>query len=465
MTTAIRPFCTRLAFCVLLLLPAVPASAQEGSAPVVPAPELKLPEAKDMKLQVPRAVRAIDAALGQGRQRLALVVGIARNGPRLAVDSAPRDVRALAAALRAGGFVVMLREDATAGELREALREFRERLQPGGLGFAYFTGLGAQVNGRNLLLARDTVLEGPGLEARLAAQTVPLQELVDALIGTADSPRLLVVDAAYRHPALAALSQPGLAEQRLPPGMMALFGLGLGALQDVPAAAPLPEPAPADPREIAASRFARVLAGTLIKPRITGAEALREARRVIFDATLGLAAPWVGGDTDNREEFAELKLLDAMLPTTPEEYAREGLKQALRAATRPSRVGEQAVGEVLQQMPPPASGSRSEAPPTSDAPRSTVPEAPNVPGSPALGSVASAAGTVAAVAGTAAAVAAGVKAAEAAAAVSVAGAAVSTTGTLAGQAVAMATRLGSGGASEEPARQARQQAADRKSVR
>jgi len=432
-------------------------------------PDLKMPSAEQLRLAVPGPVKAATAALGLGRQRLALVMGLGTLGSRQVLDSAPRDSLAVATALRTAGFVVMVREDATSADLRAALKEFHERLQPGGMGLLYVTALGAQVDGRNLLLPRDAPLDPTASAAAVAeglrTKAVPVQELVDALMGTAESPRMLVLDAAYKHPALNKLPQSGLGAQALPPGMMALFAQSPQAVQEVPAVAPLPTPAPTDPQLLAASPFARLLVRSVLTPKLSGAEVLRTTHRAMVDSTQGAVTPWLAGDTDANEEMAELSLLDALLPRTPEEYAREGVKRAVAQMTRPgaARAGEQPVSEVLQQAQAPAT---TEPPGTSKAPsvpadnaRTSLPELPantSALGSAAnaLGTAASVAGTVASVAGTAATVAVGLKAVQAVAAVNVASTAVGAATAVAGNAVALATRLGSSGSGESAARQA-----------
>ncbi|MDP2006556.1 MAG: hypothetical protein Q8K45_12840 [Rubrivivax sp.] len=424
----------------------------------VPAqlPQIRLPEMGDIRLPVPRPVQAAQAALGLGRQRLALVVGLGTVGTRRVVDSAARDTLAVATALRSSGFVVMQRSDVSSAELRRTLKEFRERLQPGGVGFVYLTGMGAQLEGQNLLLAREAALD-PGLApavllAQLRAGAVPLQEVSDALIGPPGSPRLLVVDAAWQHPVLAALPQRGLAEPRLPVGMMALFGHALGSVQEVPAVAALPTLAPTDAVALAATPFARTLVAALLTPRISGPEALRTTRRAIAAATLGQSSPWLGGDTDDREELAETTLLDGLLPRTPEEIAREGARQASRLSPRgeAARAGELPVSEVLQP------GGNLAAPPPDGAgePADKARKLPEVPGnatslSGAVGTAVSAAGAVAGVAATAAGVAATARAAEAAVVVTAATTAAGTAGSVLGRAAALAARGAVGG--EAPA--------------
>ena len=267
------------------------------------------------------------------RQRLALVIGIGNYGPRLLLESARRDSQAVAAALRLGGFDVLLREDVNGNDLRAAFKDFRDALRADGVGLIYITALAAQVDGRNLLLPADVPLNdlqpAPSVATVLRAAGLPLQEAVDALAGGQQSPRLLLVDAAYRHPALARLAPPGLARQRLAPNTMVLLGHAPAALQDMPSVSLLSRPPPQDPRELAATRFARVVVDALTTPRISGPEALRAIRLAVLDSSGGLTQPWLAGDTDSREYLANATRLEA--PAAPAAAAQPAGVSALAA--------------------------------------------------------------------------------------------------------------------------------------
>lgn len=457
-----------LALCALLGA-ASPAQAQSAAAAPAATADLKLPPLNDMRLDVPRPVQAASALLGYGRQRLALVVGLGTIGSRQVLDSAARDSQAVATALRAGGFVVMVREDVSGADLRAALKEYRERQQPGGVGFVYVTGLGAQVEGHNLLLPRDTRLDASASAAEVAAQVkaagVPLKEVVDALLSTPESARMLVVDAAYAHPALAKLPQPGLAEERLPPGMLALFGHALSRTQEVPAAAALPTPAPKDPREIASTRFARVLVSVLVTPRVSGNDALRHTHRALVDGAPDEPAPWLGGQSNNTDDLAEATLLDGLFPRSPEDLAREAVKQITRAALKSGAggAGGAGVAEVALAATPTTTPATAPDPLAPKPVAPGQPAVPNVPPGPtALSAATSTLGTAASVAGTAATVATMAVAAQAAAATTAASttaAAVGVGGSVAGSALGATARILSSSSGEQPARQAVQQIA------
>ena len=268
------------------------------------------------------------------RQRLALVVGVGTVTSRLVLESARRDTAAVAGALRAGGFEVTLLEDSNSTDLRAALKDFRDRLRPDGVGLIYYTGLAAQVDGRNLLLPSEVALaeaqQPAAVAAVLRAVGLPLQELVDALAGGVEAPRALVVDAAYRHPALGRLTPAGLARPRLGSNTLVLLGHAPGALQELQMA-PMPEAAQADPRQAAATRFARVLVEALGTPRITLPEALRAVRLSVVDGSGGQTQPWLGGET-----FSKLHLADAARLENP----AAALAAAVGAVVADARPGQ-----------------------------------------------------------------------------------------------------------------------------
>ena len=293
-----------LALGLLLCVSLVPVWAQ------APGPAAHLPAA---------------ASSSASRQRLALVLGIGTLGSRPVLDSARRDSEAVAAALRAGGFEVLLHHDLDTNALRAALKQFRSSLRADGVGLIYYTGLAAQVDGRNLLLPSDVALgdfqEPSATSALLRAAGLPLQEALNALAGGPTAARALVVDAAYRHPALARLVPPGLARQRVNAGTMVLLGHAPGALQDVPSLPP-PPAAPKDLREAVATRFARVMVDALGTPRISVPEALRAIRLAVADSSGGLTQPFLAGETFDKDYLADAVRLEnpgatAVAPSTP----------------------------------------------------------------------------------------------------------------------------------------------------
>ncbi len=250
---------------------------------------------------------AAQAPAPDARPRVALVVGIDTVGGRSVLPSATRDAPALAAALAAAGYEVLLRQNPGAAELRSALAQLQGKLGPEGLGLVYLTAPMAQVDGRNMVIPADVALnEGADASATAALLRVvglPVQEALQALAGRPEAPRVLVLDGAWRIAPLSRLAPPGLTRQRTPEGMVVLMGHLPAALQE-----PLPaEPAPADAREPkarAATRLAKAMADALTLSGITVAEALRAVRLEVLDASGGRSQPVISGGLATRVDFA-----------------------------------------------------------------------------------------------------------------------------------------------------------------
>jgi hypothetical protein len=261
----------------------------------------------------PGAAAAQAPSANDGRQRLALVVGIGTVGGREVLPSAVRDAPAVAAALSAGGYEVLLRQNTSSADLRAAFKQFRAQLKPDGLGLIYLTGPMAQVDGRNLLVPADAALneaaEAQAAAALLRVVGVPVQEALDALAGGAEAPRVLVLDGAYRIAPLSRMTPPGLTRQRTPEGTMVMLGHVPSAVQDAPGAEPAPAEAK-DPKSRAATRLAKAMADALTLSGITVAEALRAVRLEVLDASGGRTQPAISGTLATRVIFA-------VKPSTP----------------------------------------------------------------------------------------------------------------------------------------------------
>ena len=128
-----------------------PRAASVASEPVRPA---------DTSLLLPPFATSGDATHSR---RIALVIGNGEYGDAINAlrANAPRDAESIGTALRARGFEVIARTNATPPQMREAIEEFQRRLQTGDIGLFYFAGHGMQIG-------RQTLLLPAGLDARAA---------------------------------------------------------------------------------------------------------------------------------------------------------------------------------------------------------------------------------------------------------------------------------------------------------
>lgn len=136
------------------------------------------------------------------------------------------DARAMSAVLRAAGFEVMHHENESGLRLQQAIREFGQRLQHGGIGLFYFAGHGMHLNDRTLLLPVDADRTAP---ASLLTKGVDLQLVHQSM----SSPRpgkqnLVILDTCLDNPfgATSALPRP----QRLPAQTMVVYATQPGGI-------------------------------------------------------------------------------------------------------------------------------------------------------------------------------------------------------------------------------------------
>jgi len=156
----------------------------------------------------PSAEAVVPEVEQDASRRVALVVG---NGAYAAnrLSNPANDARAVGRALRALGFEVLSYEDASGQRMREALREFRQRLGAGGVGLFYFAGHGVRIGERTLLLPVDA--------ASRLSEAIDL----DAVLGSMSAARpgklnLIVLDTCLSKPFQAGPQElPALPEQTL----------------------------------------------------------------------------------------------------------------------------------------------------------------------------------------------------------------------------------------------------------
>ncbi|HEX7935929.1 MAG TPA: caspase family protein, partial [Paraburkholderia sp.] len=128
-----------------------------------------------------------------GAQRVALVIGNGAYGDNAADairQNAPRDAEAMGRALRALGFDVIVRADATPHDMQQAIAEFRERLRAGGVGLFYFAGHGMQLGERTLLIPSGLDTRSPASSVRFG---VDLNDVLQAMRAPRDGQLNVVI--------------------------------------------------------------------------------------------------------------------------------------------------------------------------------------------------------------------------------------------------------------------------------
>jgi len=132
----------------------------------------------------------------QDERKAALVIG--NSAYRVgALKNPVNDAQAVAASLRALGFDVMLRENASLREMIESFRQFSIATRSAPVRVVFYAGHGVQVKGRNYLLPVDTEIRA---EDEVAAKSADLNELLERLSATKQGISIVILDACRNNP-------------------------------------------------------------------------------------------------------------------------------------------------------------------------------------------------------------------------------------------------------------------------
>jgi uncharacterized caspase-like protein len=166
--------------------------------------------------------------------RVALVIGNADYAVR-PLRNPVHDARGVAESLRALGYDVVVKENASQSAMLDAMRDFWLRSRKASARVFYYSGHGVQHGGRNFLVPVDVVLR---TEDEVPRKTVAVADLVDKLAGPAVN--IVILDACRTPPwtgstrtrggkAVPAIES-GLAAAAAPQGTLIAFATAPGAV-------------------------------------------------------------------------------------------------------------------------------------------------------------------------------------------------------------------------------------------
>jgi hypothetical protein len=160
--------------------------------------------------------------------RVALVIGNGKYAD-VALPNAVNDGADVAKELKAAGFTVIQRENATLKEMHLALREFGDRLTRNATGVFYFAGHGMQVRGRNYLVPVDSDIQREDEVQFLAMDLAAVMEKLDSARNPVN---VVILDACRNDPfgKRFKVSRQGLAQVEAPPGTLIAFATAPGSV-------------------------------------------------------------------------------------------------------------------------------------------------------------------------------------------------------------------------------------------
>jgi formylglycine-generating enzyme required for sulfatase activity len=217
----------------------------------------------------------IGAACGQTAgqpARVALVIG---NGSyaQAPLADATRDARAIADALRQGGFAVVIAENAERDQLEASIAMFAQKLERGVIAVVYFVGHAVQYQGRNFLLPLNAKIASP---ADVRREAVDIDLILDPLIVARPTGSVVILDAGRSNPWQPAVSGRvrGLAAEGPIEGVVLVYPAAPGSVVG------------------SASTFAAELTKAMKIPGLEFEEAFRRTRAAVMRASRDQQAPW-----------------------------------------------------------------------------------------------------------------------------------------------------------------------------
>jgi hypothetical protein len=220
------------------------------------------------------------AALAQSRgvePRTALVIGNAGYSFSPLANPA-NDARDMAEALRAAGFDVILKTDASQDSIEDGVRQLGAALKSkGGVGLFYFAGHGVQSSGENFLLP---IGQGFASETDLKARAFNASEAVDAMAAARNGLNMVILDACRNNPLTTRPNATrGLSQIDSNASLFVSFSTSPGAV--------------ALDGEGRNSPYTKHLAGSIATAGLSLEDTFKRTLKGVYQETRGQQTPWI----------------------------------------------------------------------------------------------------------------------------------------------------------------------------
>ncbi|MDR3466057.1 MAG: caspase family protein, partial [Xanthobacteraceae bacterium] len=225
-------------------------------------------------------VAPIAPAQAQSQSHVALIIGnSAYAGGQLPTPNG--DAAVVAETMRAAGYDVTEVDDVRAADIGAVMRTFLDKVTAAGpeaVAFFYYAGQAAQAGSENYLVPVDAQIGGIG---DVPAQSLRLNDLVDALAALPAAARIVVLDASHDHGygrGTPAAVPPGLAIMEAPAGTLIAFAAAPGQI------------APESGTQY--SLYTATLVSLMRQPGLDLDQIFKTARAQVNQVTGGKQTPW-----------------------------------------------------------------------------------------------------------------------------------------------------------------------------
>ena len=208
--------------------------------------------------------------------RIALLIG---NGSykESPLANPVNDASDMAVVLAGLGFEVLLRENINQREMKQAIREFGDRIRTGGVGLFYFAGHGVQVKGRNFLIPVGSDIQR---EDEVEDESIDVNLVLEKMEAAGNRLNIVVLDACRNNPFQRSFrsASRGLAPLDAAKGTLVAFATGPGAVA-----------ADGNGRN---GVYTRHLLASLRHPESDIEKVFRRVRAGVLEETRGQQVPW-----------------------------------------------------------------------------------------------------------------------------------------------------------------------------
>ena len=166
------------------------------------------------------------ALVAAAEQRVALIIGNSAYPAAARLRNPVNDATAMANKLRALGFDVVLKTDASQRDMTRAISQFGQKLAPGSVSLFYYAGHGMQVRGKNFLIPIDAEIE---TEGSVHSEAVDVDQLLNQLGPARLS--MVILDACRNNPferRFRSTGSGGLAQIDAPTGTLLAYATAPG---------------------------------------------------------------------------------------------------------------------------------------------------------------------------------------------------------------------------------------------
>ena len=239
------------------------------------------------------------------------------------------DAQDVAAALRATGFTVVERENASRESMDNAVDEFIHKLKPGDVALFYYSGHGMQINGDNYLAAVDLTAQN---EVQAKNRALKASEVLEEMEASGTALNIVVLDACRDNPFGGARSIGGQA--------LAPMNAGKGTLL---AYATAPGRTADDNGQSRNGLYTTFLLQAMWEPGLAVEQVFKRAGEKVQEASSGKQVPWISSSVSG--EFYFLAAGNAPAPAvtaarSPELEASETARNSGSAAALQSFLSE-----------------------------------------------------------------------------------------------------------------------------